>query len=55
MNDSYPIASIAELIGDAARAEILVALLDGGLCQQENLRGLLGFRRSRPAGIFRSL
>src|SRR5262245_1673259 len=29
MNTTYPIATIGELLGDRARAEILVALLDG--------------------------
>ena len=29
MNTTYPIATVAELIGDAARSAILVALLDG--------------------------
>jgi len=29
MNTTYPIATIGELLGDPARAEILVALLDG--------------------------
>jgi DNA-binding transcriptional ArsR family regulator len=29
MNTTYPIAAIGELLGDPARAEILVALLDG--------------------------
>src|SRR5262245_66513646 len=29
MNTTYPIATIGELLGDRARAEMLVALLDG--------------------------
>src|SRR5262245_3721372 len=29
MNTTYPIATIGELLGDLARAEMLVALLDG--------------------------
>jgi DNA-binding transcriptional ArsR family regulator len=50
MNDSYPIASIAELIGDAARAEILVALLDGRALSAGELARIAGISAQSASG-----
>ena len=39
---TYPIASIAELIGEPARAQILVALLDGSALPAGELARIAG-------------
>ncbi len=45
------IATVAALIGDPARAAILLALADVALCRQTSLSPSLAYRPRRPARI----
>ena len=50
MNTFYPIASVAELIGEAARAGILIALLDGRTLPAGELARIAGISAQSASG-----
>jgi DNA-binding transcriptional ArsR family regulator len=50
MNETYPIASVAELISDPARAAMLIALLDGGALPAGELARIAGISAQSASG-----
>ena len=50
MNATYPVAAVAELIGEPARAAILVALVDGRPRSAGELAGAAGISAPSASG-----